>query len=131
MRLYLPDDSEEPLDQYEELLQAGLAAFDSGNTEDAEARIDEAKKLARTFRRELAAWDPANPEKEGVRLVGVKTYPLFDSISWLEVFFMKLWGLVLTWPIWNRVLNRWFLRGDREAIRRWRRRKVLLVLAIS
>lgn len=131
MRLYLPDDSEEPLDQYEELLQAGLTAFDSGNAEDAEARIDEAKKLARTFRRELAAWDPANPEKEGVRLVGVKTYPLFDSISWLEVFFMKLWGLVLTWPIWNRVLNRWLLRGDREAIRRWRRRKVLLVLAIS
>lgn len=131
MRTYLPDESEGPLDAYEELLTAGLAAFEAGDVALAGEKIDEAKKLARTFRRELAAWDPAEPEKEGLHLLGVKSHPLWDSISWMEVFFMSLWALVLAWPIWNKILNVVLLRGNRTTIRRWRKRKFAGALVFS
>jgi peptide/nickel transport system permease protein len=44
---------------------------------------------------------------------------------------MVLWALVMTWPLWNRLVNRVLLKGDRERIRKARRRKWLLGSAAS
>ena len=143
LRLYLPADGEPSpeapdaqgpragLDTYEGLVVEGLAAFDAGDSETALAKITEAKKLARGFRRALTIWDPADPDSTGLRLVGSKSHPLTEALSGKEVFFMLFWFLVLAWPAWNRLVNKNVLAGDRERIRQWRRRKSLGVVLLS
>ncbi len=143
LRLYLPADGEPSpeapdaqgpragLDTYEGLVVEGLAAFDAGDSETALAKITEAKKLARGFRRALTIWDPADPDSTGLRLVGSKSHPLTEVLSGKEVFFMLFWFLVLAWPAWNRLMNKNVLAGDRERIRQWRRRKSLGVVLLS
>jgi len=143
LRLYLPADGEPSpeapdaqgpragLDTYEGLVVEGLAAFDAGDSETALAKITEAKKLARGFRRALTIWDPADPDSTGLRLVGSKSHPLTEALSGKEVFFMLFWFLVLAWPAWNRLVNKNVLAGDRERIRQWRRRKSLGVVLFS
>ena len=69
------------------------------------------------------AFDPRAPWRGGLKLVAHRSYPLWDAISGLAVFFMSLWLLLVGWPVWNPLLNRVLLGGDRESIRRWRRRK--------
>ena len=130
MRAHLPDDLEAPLDEFDELLAAGLETFAAGEASLAEEQVDEAKRLARTFRRELAAWDPTQPDREGIRLVAAKSHPLWESIAPPEVFFMVLWLCIAGWPLWNPLVNRMALRGDRERIRRWRRRKLVGVVGL-
>ncbi|MDP6386690.1 MAG: ABC transporter permease [Planctomycetota bacterium] len=143
LRLYLPADGEPSpeapdaqgpragLDTYEGLVVEGLAAFDAGDSETALAKITEAKKLARGFRRALTIWDPADPDSTGLRLIGSKSHPLTEALSGKEVFFMLFWFLVLAWPAWNRLMNKNVLAGDRERIRQWRRRKSLGVVLLS
>ena len=143
LRLYLPADGEPSpeapdaqgpragLDTYEGLVVEGLAAFDAGDSETALAKITEAKKLARGFRRALTIWDPADPDSTGLRLIGSKSHPLTEALSGKEVFFMLFWFLVLAWPAWNRLVNKNVLAGDRERIRQWRRRKSLGVVLLS
>jgi peptide/nickel transport system permease protein len=143
LRLYLPADGgpspEAPdapgpraaLDTYESLVTDGLGAFDAGDAEAALAKITEAKKLARGFRRALAIWDPTDPDSTGLRLLGSKSYPLTEALSGKEVFFMLFWFLILAWPAWNRLMNQTVLSGERERIRLWRRRKSLGVMLVS
>ena len=42
-----------------------------------------------------------------------------------------LWFFVLTWPLWNRLINSLLLKSDKEAIRSWRKRKLFGALGIS
>ena len=44
---------------------------------------------------------------------------------------MVLWLLIMTWPLWNRLINRMLLEGDRDQIRRWRKRKLGGALGFS
>jgi peptide/nickel transport system permease protein len=143
LRRYLPADGEPvpeapdapgpraALDTYESLVTDGLGAFDAGDAETALAKITEAKKLARGFRRALAIWDPTDPDSTGLRLLGSKSYPLTEALSGKEVFFMLFWFLILAWPAWNRLMNQTVLSGDRERIRLWRRRKSWGVMLVS
>ena len=109
----------------------GVAAFEAGDSEQALALIDEAKKQARAFRRSLKPFDPEKPDKGGVDLVAKTRYSLWDDLPPIDVFFMVFWGFVMTWPLWNPFLNRVVLARNRDRIRVWRRRKWLGVLAIS
>lgn len=131
MRRYLPEGRGAELVELESLFELGLEQSERGDREAAVATFGEAKTLARALRSELAALDPAEPEEGGVPLVAAKSYPLMESLSHWEIFFMVLWALLLTWPLWNRVLNRLVLGGNRELVRRWRRRKLAGVLALS
>ncbi|MBL6721338.1 MAG: ABC transporter permease subunit [Planctomycetes bacterium] len=97
----------------------------------ARASLEEAERLAVQFVSEVRAFDPQAPWRGGLKLVGRRSYPLWDAISGLEVFFMALWILLVAWPLWNRALNGLVLGGDRERIRRWRRRKALCVMGLS
>ncbi|MAF66124.1 MAG: hypothetical protein CMJ84_10775 [Planctomycetes bacterium] len=125
IRRALPGGERERLAAYEDSVEAALSAFRRGEETAAVEAATQAKTLARALRRELVAWDPRSPEKDGVRLVGHRRWPLLEALSAKEVFFMVLWLFVLAWPVWNPLLNRRVLGGERERIRRWRRRKVL------
>jgi|GEM_PF-156426 len=144
LRLYLPPDAvaeagtdagtagpRAELDSYAALVAAGLQSFNADDSEMALAKITEAKTRARGFRRSLKAWDPADPDSTGIRLLGHKSHPLTESLSGKEVFFMVFWFLILAWPAWNRFLNRVVLRSDRDRIRRRRRHKLYGVLLVS
>ncbi|MDF1838092.1 MAG: ABC transporter permease [Planctomycetota bacterium] len=133
IRAYLPTDAEEvrgSLTSLHALLDEATLAFETGDEAQALAKVTEAKKLARGYRKSLKPVDPANLEAGGLNLVAIGESPLWDDLSPLEVFIMTFWAFVMTWPIWNRLLNA-LLRGNRESIRIWRKRKFFLVLACS
>jgi peptide/nickel transport system permease protein len=133
IRLYLPEghEKESELDSYEQLLTEAVSLSTQGDAEAAKAKADEATGLGRSFRRGLTAWDPRTPDKDGIKLVGAKSHPLWQSLAAKEIFFMVLWLFVLGWPLWNRLVNGLLLGGERDRIRRWRKRKFLAVLGLS
>ncbi|MEM7306507.1 MAG: ABC transporter permease [Planctomycetota bacterium] len=133
MLSYLPEEAEgrAVLAEYMTKVEAGIAAARARDTETATATMKEVKDVAKRIRAELAPPDLDDPEAEGLELIGQKSYPLWESVSAWEIFFMVLWALVLLWPLWNRAWNALLLRGDRARIRRHRRLKWALVLGLS
>ncbi|MCB9914319.1 MAG: ABC transporter permease [Planctomycetes bacterium] len=108
-------------------LAARAQAGDAELGDDAGALKDRAKEVRDAFK----PLDPEHPEAGGLALVGVRSYPLFEAIDAWEFFFMVLWAFLLTWPVWNRVVNRVVLGGRRERIRRARKPKLAFVLVVS
>ncbi|HIG10732.1 MAG: ABC transporter permease [bacterium] len=128
---YLAPDRHGALDEVlgaaEELARLGLA----GDTESAKELASKFKAQVKAVRADYAAGDPAHPEEGGLQLQGGRTsYPLLESIGRGEMFFMVLWGLLLSWPLWNRLTNR-ILGMDRGRIRSARKPKLACVLTIS
>jgi peptide/nickel transport system permease protein len=139
MRTYLPAERHAGLAELaaavEEVTRLASATAEARGEEDT-ARIAElagaAKDRAKAVRTEYKALDPsAEGEPEGVELVGRRTYPMFEAISSWEAFFMVLWLFVMGWPLWNPLWNRLLCGGDRERVRRARRRKWAAVLGLS
>lgn len=145
MKSYLPAERHGTLD---ELLAAvgevtALAASTADGRQDADLdRIKElhgaAKDQAKAVRAEYKALDPKVDPAEGaeegaggLELVGKRSYPMFETISTWEAFFMALWLVVMSWPLWNRFWNRVLLSGDRERIRRARKPKWVFTLLVS
>jgi len=131
LRRYLPDEREGPLDGLARALEEGRAAFASDDRALAERRLEEARVTARGLRRELAPWDPARPEEDGLHLLSVRSYPLLESLSWLEVFFMVLWAPLLLRPLWKRLVRRRLARGERARAGRRRRLELGAVPALA
>lgn len=132
--LYLPDgvtDERAALEDFADKIQAGREAFTRGDFTQASEFLAEAKAMTRSLKKTLRPLDPQNPDRGGVALQSRRTLPLWDAIWPREIFFMVLWSLLASWPLWNRLLNRTGLKGDKERIRRWRRRKAGLVVGIS
>jgi peptide/nickel transport system permease protein len=131
LRSGLPDDQEEVVDA----LVAHLEEFERRAAEppgpEREAAEGALRDDARALRSNLTAFDPRQPEAGGIELEPSVRWPLLETVSARDMFFMVLWLWVLTWPLWNRAVNRLWLRGDRERIRRARRRKLLAVLSSS
>ena len=130
IRAYLPSDAQDTRDglmTLDGLLEEAALAFETGDAVQAQARVKEAKKLARSFRKTLKPAKRGDPEAGGLNLVATAESPLWDDLSPLEVFLMSFWAFVLAWPLWNPLLNR-LLGGDREAIRIWRKRKFGLMV---
>lgn len=131
LQAYLPAAEHGPLDEFVVLLDSAIATGLAGDVENAKTLGDEAKTSARSIKREYKAREPDAESEEGKELVPVTSHPLWKSVSPGEIFFMVLWALILTWPIWNRFVNRLVLNGDRDRIRHWRRRKLAFVLGVS
>jgi len=119
------------------------AALDAVRVEAEEAaalalagKHDEAKELATGMKdraKQLrSALAPVRAGEEGgeVELLGATSYPLRDSTTSAEVFFMVLWAFVLSWPFWNRLVNAAVLRRNRDRIRECRRVKLGAVLGL-
>jgi len=131
MRRALPDDAAAPLDEYEKELAAFESLAISGSADQVSTAERGLRDTARELRNALTPLDLRNPDAGGVQLVPSKAYPLFESISRASAFFMSLWLCVLTWPLWNRLVNRVVLKGDRTRIRRARRWKFGAVLGFA
>lgn len=145
LRSYLPDAAEPPVDAFEAQIEAAVAAFEAGDSEAAVEAAGQARSLARDMRTELQPKLPALDEESegdgagseapaaepvGVELEPKKLYPLWTNISKFESWMMVFWALVMLWPLWNPLVNKLLLGGDRESIRRWRRRKLFVCLAL-
>ncbi|MFT7677463.1 MAG: peptide/nickel transport system permease protein [Planctomycetota bacterium] len=138
LRLYLPapegDGADGPralLLAFESQVDEAIVLFDGGQAEQALELISTAKKATRELKKNLKPINLEQPDAGGVALVGKRSYPLWDALAPGDVFFMVLWVFVLLWPLWNPLVNLLVLWRSRDRIRRWRRRKVLIVLLCS
>ena len=119
----------------EELLarvDEAVAAAGRGDAEAAKTAAAAAGELARRVKNELAVPAPGAAAEPGQTVVLRErtTFPAFDAVDRLELYFMGLWLLVMGWPLWNRAVNGLLLRGDRERIRRARRKKALVLVLL-
>ncbi len=131
MEQYLPREEQVPLGELLGTVDVALAASATGDGEGAREAAGQAKALASEYKRSFKAREPdAAEDAPGKVLRPVTTYPLWESITPFWAFMMGLWALVLSWPLWNRLANRFLCRGEREAIRRARRKKMALVLGL-
>ena len=138
MALYLPKEKGAEMDEFAAAITSlrDQALALSGERSDADkdalkAAATETKNMAKAIRAEFKPLDPAKPDEGGLELVGQRSYPLAETISGYEMFFMTLWLLVMTWPIWNRIWNGLLLRGDRTRIRNARRLKWGMAFCLS
>jgi len=130
MRRMLPESEAAALDPFVAAFERGLDALEEGDDAAALEGFEEARAISRKLRRELRAFDPDRPERGGIHLVARRASPLLESIAAWEVFLMAIWALVATWPLWNPLVNRLVLGGDRDrvrAARRWKLGAVTLV----
>jgi peptide/nickel transport system permease protein len=104
----------------------------SGDLAAARSAAREIEGLVERAVRELAALPPGETAVPGqsVTLLPYTSYPAVEGLGRGEVFFMVLWALVLTFPVWNRVVNRVWLGGESERIIRARLPKGLVFVAI-
>jgi len=135
MERYLPESEVEPLDAYEADLVAALAAAESGAplSEEAGAElIARGREIATAYRPirhdALDAEDEASAA--GKRLVPHTSYPLPASLHWFSVFFMVLWLVWASFPLWNSLWNQGLLEGHKERIRRARSAKWGVLLGV-
>ncbi len=132
MRRYLAEGERvRTLDDFLARIDEAVAVGLAGDAERARELAGEAKALASGIRKELAPLDPEDPEAGGVELSPVKSYPLWEAITATELFLMVLWAGVMTWPLWNTFVNRILLGGNRNRIRRLRKRKIAIVLLLA
>lgn len=131
MRASLDPEQHERLNEFQGKARKAVDLARAGDLEGATPLADELKDEARSLRDDYKARDPEDLDGEGLVLVTQKSRPLFEATTAVEVFFFVLWAFVLAWPLWNALLNRTVLKRNREQIRRWRKRKLLIVLAAS
>jgi len=135
MRRQLASEHMELLDELiavaDEAIEVASGATSSSDTAVAEVTV-RLGELAGRVRGELR---PARygTEPEAGRTIALQpftSYPVLESLSWGEVYFMLLWIGVMSWPIWNRLVNRLLLGGVRNRIRSARRPKVAAVVLL-
>ncbi len=119
------EEVERELDAFEALVARGAPK------EEIAAAQSALRTHGRELRERLAPADPEKPEAGGVTLQPKRSWPLLEALTGVEVFFMVLWALLASWPVWNRLANRFVLGADRARIRRARRPKAFLVLGLS
>lgn len=107
------------------------AARDGGAT----AATPEAAHVHELVRRIRAEMEPAGAGEapvpgKTIALVPYSSWPALQNLGKMDLYFMSLWLIVLAFPVWNRVVNRGFLKGDRLRIRRARKGKLLTFVLI-
>jgi len=135
MERYLPGSELAPLEAFDQELRAALSAAEGGAALTAEAGAElggDLAAIAASYRplRGVAGGAVEGSAGVGKQLVPHTSYPLPSSVGWFSLFFMVLWVLCASFPVWNCVWNRSVLRGDRQAIRRARRKKWGVVLLL-
>ncbi|MCA8980339.1 MAG: ABC transporter permease [Planctomycetes bacterium] len=131
MSAWLPEGDHASLDDLLAKVDEAFAASRAGDTERAGELGGEAKDIAKTIRADYKPFDPEKEAEGGKRLRPLTRYPLFDTLTWGEVLMMVMWAMVLTWPLWNRFVNKRVLSGNRSRIRRARKPKFFAVLGLS
>ncbi|MCB9897216.1 MAG: ABC transporter permease [Planctomycetes bacterium] len=122
MRKQLAPSDRGPLDELSEAADEVVALSLSDDLAGVEARAASVEALAQRARSECDVAKEGGTE--GVVLVPFREFPALQSITGAELYFMALWALVLSFPLWNTLVNRVFLGGRRDRIRRARRPKL-------
>ena len=132
MRGQLAASDHAPLDALDAAVEAILEHAAAGRDDQAQAAAEDLVAAARRVKDELVIAGTGQPAVPGetVQLVPSRSYPVLAALGRGEVFFMGLWLLLMTWPLWNTVVNRLVLGGDLERIRHARRAKVLGTLLL-
>ncbi|MCH2105656.1 MAG: ABC transporter permease [Planctomycetes bacterium] len=128
MRQFLGSEDRESLDSFKEDLKGSYELALVGEQADAETGSLPLQARARQFATEFASAPlGSDPDAPGKHLQPSTRYPLAEGLGWGSVFFMVLWVLLSSFPLWNRIWNK-SLEGDRERIRdaRGKKRAVLL-----
>jgi peptide/nickel transport system permease protein len=132
MRAQLRPQDRGPLDELLGQLAAAVAAASENRGDQAVAAADRVVELARRAKAELTAAAEGAAAEPGKTIVlqAHTSSPAFEAIGRGELYFMGLWLLVLSWPLSDRIVNAWLLAGDRERIRRARRKKAIALLLL-
>jgi peptide/nickel transport system permease protein len=131
MRRQLTDDDADLLDRMKSSVDDVVARAEAGDLDGAYAAAVSLSALAEDAQLSLqpvVAGDAPGPGE--VVLQPFVAFPVVQNLGQGDVLFMVFWALVLTAPAWNRMVNRFMLRGDRVRIRAARRRKVLLMFLV-
>ncbi len=128
MRTYLRPADTGLLDELVVSLGAAASALRAGHTEAAIEAASAYVDVAKRVRAEMGAAGPEG-DGEGLQLIEATTYPALTNIGRLEAYFMGLWLLIMSVPLWNRLVNA-ILGGERLRVRAARRFKVLAVLLL-
>ena len=110
------------------LADVEAAAREGGGN--AEALVERAMALRESHVPASVAGSPVegSAAAQGVVLQPSVSYPLTESLGPRAVFFIALWILCASFPFWNRLWNQVGLGGDRDAARKHRRLKWLVLL---
>ena len=127
---YVPPERRARLEAFDERADLVLQQIFAGQTAAASELATALKDEAKALRSEYKAILPGETG-EGVELRPAVTYPLLETISATEIFFMVLWAFALSWPLWNAAFNRFACQRDRERIRKARRTKRRVVIGTS
>lgn len=130
MRLYLHPEEHGELNGFEAALvevHARALEGDALSTQQLDEFVAEAIRISAEY---VAAPADAGEGDPGKRLVPLTRYPLAEGLGWGSIFFMVLWLVLVTFPVWNKIWNRGLLAGDRERIRRVRRVKQAFILGM-
>lgn len=134
MRRYLASDDagalDELSDEVDRVAELIVGLGEGGDPAVAMAAAEALADQAREVRSALTARAPDDASDRGVPLVPSRSYPALADLSRWEVYFMALWLVVMTWPLWNALVNRVLLGGSRHRIRVARRPKILSMLLL-
>jgi peptide/nickel transport system permease protein len=119
----------------DELAAAVSRTVDAARDGGAAAAAPEAARVHGLVARIRAELEPAEPGEapapgRTVALVPYASFPALGNLGRLDAFFMTMWILILTFPAWNRVVNRGLLKGERLRIRRARKTKMIAMAAV-
>jgi peptide/nickel transport system permease protein len=120
-----------PLDRLEALARRSASLAESSPAE-ARAVVAEAVEAAQAARTALNPAEAGAPPEPGrsVALQPFRRWPALEAVSRVELWFMGVWALLLTFPLWNRALDTWRRNRGRRSAGRVRGRKLLAVLLL-
>jgi len=119
LRAAAPTAAADGFSSYLSTLRSAVAKARAGERAAGLAEAQAAKELARELRSSQRAQDPKDPAAGGLELRLQTSYPLFETISGLEVFCMLAWCALLLRRLWSPPLGR-LLAGRKPGARRAR-----------
>lgn len=137
MERQLSETNRRPLRELVEKVESAAKHALDGDASQASGEMAAATALAGRVASEMSPAATAAEAVPGqsVPLVPYRAFPASENLSRGDLFFMSLWAMVLTFPLWNHLVNTKLLRGNRFRVRHSRRSKglafVLLPLAIA
>ncbi|MDG2149982.1 MAG: ABC transporter permease [Planctomycetota bacterium] len=111
------------------LVAASLEGDSAAVKSEAELLSESAAEIKSTLKAAKYGKEP-EPGKT-VALQSYTAFPVLESVTWQDAFFMVLWTLVILFPLWNRLVDMLLLSGDRARIRKARRKKFATVIILS
>jgi peptide/nickel transport system permease protein len=116
LRAHLAPQDRALLDPCASAIERALEAARAGRASDAGAEAARAIAAARALESELVPADPSRPERGGRALQSRVTHPLLASLTPLDAFFMCLWAMLASAPLWMHARHARARGGDASRV---------------